>query len=62
MLQCFTDFPFSAKMTVIVCSNDEIVNKILENVSKSLRVIITIREIRRSTLEKAAFMGIQVKA
>ena len=48
-------------MSVIVCSNDEIVNKILENTSRTVRVIITIREIRRHTLEKAALLGIQVR-
>ena len=50
----------SANMAVMICGNDEIVNRILDHCSKALRVIITIREIRKHTLEKAAYLGVQV--
>ncbi len=51
---------FSANMSVMVCGNDDLVNRILEHSSRNLRVIVTIRDVRRHTLERAALLGIQV--
>ncbi len=47
-------------MSVVVCGNDDAVNRILETAPRSLNVIVTIREIRKHTLERAALMNIQV--